>query len=209
MAPQPSKPAILAPHSPAADAPPLPTDAARDGKELIVQRGADISHACFCCNQPTAARITRNLRCSKSGIFHRGAGSSGGSLLFILDVIEFILFIAFVLIDIPASRKRKLTYGLCAKHLKQRRRMTLGFPLLLALGLAAWVFVFADINAPVYFGLPAAIIGSLTLLGAAFVYFSRPGPTLAGENPKYLWLAHAGEPFLKNFPEQKKPKPKT
>jgi len=159
----------------------------RDGDRLIVHRGADISSTCFCCGQPSVARITTHLRRRKSNVFGRGVHSTS-SIMLILDLLQLVLFFLMVLADIPASRKRPLTYGLCARHLRKRRLMLIASPLSLVIGVALWVYEFRNLNAPVYIGLPAAIFGTAMLATSGFLYFWSPGPTLVAEDPDLLWI---------------------
>jgi hypothetical protein len=159
----------------------------RDGDRIIVPRGADISSNCFCCGQKSAARITTHLRRKKSNVFGRGVHSTS-SIMLILDLLQLLVFFLLVLADIPASRKRPLTYGLCASHLRKRRLMLIASPLSLAIGVALWVYEFRNLNAPVYIGLPAAILGTAFLAASGFLYFWSPGPTLDAEDPRLLWI---------------------
>ena len=159
----------------------------RDGDRIIVPRGADISSSCFCCGQKTVARITTHLRCKKSNVFGRGVHSTS-SIMLILDLLQLLVFFLLVLADIPASRKRPLTYGLCASHLRKRRLMLIAFPLSLAIGVALWVYEFRNLNAPVYIGLPAAIVGTALLAASGFLYFWSPGPILVAQDPRLLWI---------------------
>jgi hypothetical protein len=159
----------------------------RDGDRLIVRRGADISATCFCCGQTTVSRITTHLRRKKSNVFGRGVHSTSSIMLF-LDLLQLVVFFLLVLADIPASRKRPLTYGLCASHFRKRRLMLIGSPLALVIGIALWVYEFRNLNAPVYIGLPAAILGTGLLAASGFLYFWSPGPTLVAEDPHLLWI---------------------
>ncbi len=185
-----------------------PQDVARDGNRLIVPRGGDISGLCLCCGQASAGRITCHLRRANGGVFHKSTGSSSGSsLLLILDLLELVLFCLMFVTDLPASRKRKLTYGLCAKHLSKRRWMRTSAPVVFLLGVVLLGYMFTHTSAPAYIGIPAAIVGIGSIAGGPMLYFMSPRPSLAGENPQYLWLKGAGKALLDQYPQQKKSTP--
>jgi hypothetical protein len=112
---------------------------ARDGKRLIVHQDADISRTCLSCGEPSDGRpIVCPPRMDKSGVFHH---TPLMNLPWWFYLIECLLYFLFFFIDLPASRRRKLTYGLCRTHRRKRLLMLLGSPLgaiagLLLLGIA-------------------------------------------------------------------------
>jgi hypothetical protein len=178
--------------------PPLPQCVTRDGDRLIVLRGADISGMCFCCGAPLVARITCHLRTRKGDVFGKGVYFTS-SILLILDLLQLILFFLMVLSDIPRARKRTLTYGMCARHLRKRRLMLIAAPITFAIGIALWVYEFRNLNAPVYIGLPAAILGTACLAGGVMFYLFAPGPALAAENEGHLWIKGCAQSLLDRY----------
>jgi len=66
--------------------------------------------------------------------------------------------------------------------------MLIASPLSLAIGAALWAYEFGNLNAPIYIGLPIAILGTALLAAAGFLYFWAPGPILVAQDPHLLWI---------------------
>jgi len=166
---------------------------ARDGKSLIVHRGANLSACCLACGERAVGRpITCHLRRDKSGVFHK---SPLMNLPLWFYAMEYLLYFFFVFYDFPASRKRKITYGLCRVHKRKRMLMLIGDPLGVVGGILLLGFgIFS--SAPMYLGLPATILGLGMLVAAPVLFRLSPGPRLTGQNEQYLWITGVGEKVL-------------
>jgi hypothetical protein len=168
----------------------------REGDRLIVLRGVDFSEYCFrCARESVGGPIVKYLKIDKSGAFHRPGQLAGGEGLFILDVLEFLLWLVWWVADWPKSRHRRISFGLCAEH--RRRRFlsrpftTLGIPI----GFVLVIFgIFGDLPDPMN-AIPIASGVALACLGMILAGYGKE-PKLAGENDRYLWIKGAGHPFL-------------
>ena len=172
----------------------------RDGDRLVVLRGADFSACCFrCARDPAGRPIVKYLHIDKSGAFHRPGLSGGGNALFLLDVLEFLLWLVWSIVDWPKSRRRRISFGLCTEHRRRRRLLraitNLGFPLGAVLAVAG---LFGDLAAPmdaIAFACGAALVTAGGIAAA-----SGSDPKLAGESAHFLWLKGAGQAFLDRQP---------
>jgi len=174
-------------------------DVARDGDRLIVHRNADISRYCLTCAKLSdGKRIASHLRMDKSGLGHK---TPLQNLPLWFSAIEFLLYLSSFIFDFSASRKRKLTYGLCAAHHRQRLLMVWGLPLAVVFGIAFLSYGLAS-SASTYIEMPAVMIGIGLLFTVFFTTGSVPGPQLAGQNENYLWIRGVGKKFLDAHPAQ-------
>jgi hypothetical protein len=77
--------------------------------------------------------------------------------------------------------------------------MHIASPLIFAIGIALYIYEFKNLNAPIYFGLPAAIIGLACLIGGPILYFAAPGPRLFAENQQQLWIQGCAQSILDQY----------
>jgi hypothetical protein len=172
---------------------------AREGKQLVVHRDADISQWCLCCAEPSDGRpITCHLRMDKSGLLHK---TPLRDLPLWFYVLEYALYFIYFVIDLPASRKRKLTYGLCSIHRRKRLLMLWGCPVCLLAGFALARTAFLG-SWSTFVGLGAMILGVGLLVAAWLLYGLAPGPVLTGQGDGFLWIKGAGEKFLSAHPSR-------
>ncbi len=176
----------------------------RDGKYLVVRRGANLSRFCLCCGRPANGKpIVKRLWLS-SGV-HTASGGSGASGIFAILQIIILLFGLFVLAsEWLDSRKRKVTFGLCQPHYTRR----------LALMAGAWAAFIGSIAALIVgvhlmptasaamqgtrFWMAVALIVAAPLLGCATFFLGYYVPSLGAykEVAGELWLKGAYPPFL-------------
>jgi hypothetical protein len=176
----------------------------RDGNRLIAPRGADFSAFCFQCAKASAGQpLTKYLRVDKSSLFHKPTGpGAASSALFVLDILEYLLWLVWWVVDWPKSRRRHIAFGLCAAH--RRRRLLLRMAAIAGLPLGAAVLIggiFADLADPLDF---IAVASGVALVGGGMVAAAcLPDPALAGENAEFLWLKGAGKAFLDRIPAKR------
>jgi hypothetical protein len=167
----------------------------RDGRQLVVQGGADISRFCVCCGRPSAGKPLR-MHFPVADDLSSGplGGGGGGLLLWIVAVVAIVLMRGK-----PAERT--VTFGLCEAHQRRRRAMIWASLAALFAGIGVfacglWASRFAgglahDLASTVMIAGP--IIGALVALGIAS---RRPRLWLGGEGGGRFWINGAGVAFL-------------
>ena len=182
----------------------------RDGKLLVVVRGADISRYCLCCGRPaTGNRITKHLftpmDTSTSGSSHGTTGSDPlSAILLVIQLILLLFFLLMLVAEWFSSRKRTVTFGLCELHHRQRKNLKT----------LVWCCIFAGIGLMVlgiklanHLPHPATWLATTACLGtftggallwvAAIILGTRaPSLSLRKEQAAMLWVKGAGESFL-------------
>jgi hypothetical protein len=173
----------------------------RDGDELLVPRGAVLSERCFRCGRPAAGKpLKTHLHVTNA--YHRKATTqSAASLMAILDLIAYAVFVVAFLIDLPAAGRRRLQFGLCGVHRAQRYWLRWSAALAALAGPVLWI---AALGFPVSEDVGAWLFlaGPILLWLAAFLSGLPVGPQLVGENAQVFRLSGAGKLFLAAFPDR-------
>jgi hypothetical protein len=176
-------------------------DVTRDGDRLVVPRAASLGDRCFLCGAP-AAGAPIAMRLHVTNPYHRSFHSTtGSSLLLLLDLFAYLVFAISFLIDLPASRRRRIGFGLCAAHRMRRRlwRWGAGIAVLTGAVLVPFALVYPLASGPS----AALFFGGLGLIYLAVLFSNvTAGPRLVAENPNAFWLAGAGKAFAGLYPDR-------
>ena len=90
----------------------------RHEKLLLIERGADLSHACLVCGKATAGPpIERHL--SAAHCASRKGIMQSSWLMLLWDLLALVLSAVWWLFDWRARRERVILFGLCARHRKK------------------------------------------------------------------------------------------
>jgi hypothetical protein len=179
---------------------------ARDADRLVVPHDAAFCDRCFVCGAPTAGKpIAMHLHVANT--YRRKVFSTtASSALAVLDLLAYVVFVFAFVVDLPASLRRRIQFGLCARH-RAKRRWLRGAAA--SSSLAGSLLVVAAIGFPFSTGAGAAVMftGLGLIFAAALVSGMDVGPRLATANARFFWLAGAGEEFLAAYPAVVKTRP--
>ncbi len=173
----------------------------RDGEQLLVPRDAVLAARCFRCGKPAAgAPLSTHLHVTNT-YRRKAVSASASSVLAILDLFAYAVYVVAFLLDLPAAGRRRFRFGLCAAHRAQRYGVRWSAALAAAAAPALWLValglpVAEDVGALLFLGGPA-----LLWLGA-FLSGLTVGPQLAGEDGRVLRLSGAGKGFLAAYGDQ-------
>src|SRR5664279_4066117 len=92
----------------------------RNGDQIVVPRNSSFPDHCFVCGKPAVGNpIAMHLHITNR--YRRNVFSiTAAGWLFALDVVAYLIFIVAFIIDLPASRRRRIQFGLCARHRAKR-----------------------------------------------------------------------------------------
>ena len=172
----------------------------RDGDELIAPRDASLTDRCFRCGKPAAGKALA-IHLHVTNAYHRKAiSASAASVLAILDLFAYAVFVVGFLVDLPAAGRRRFQFGLCGVHRAQRYWLRWSAATAAAAAPAAWI---AALGFPVPEDVGALLFlaGPILLWLAAFLSGLTVGPQLVGENAQVFRLAGAGKGFLAAYPD--------
>jgi hypothetical protein len=186
--------------APLAAATPVTDGVYRDGKLLVVRRGADVSDRCAKCGRPAAGTAyVRRLGDvgGTGGHFDGGDVGDGVAALIVLAIGLFVLLVWLLslLLDLADRRERTVVVGLCDEHQQLRRYVRraavvgwLVVPVALAVGILDAVrpphAAAACVTIGVACGL-AAVAG--LILGV--VARGYPNVRLAREDKGWMWVS--------------------
>jgi len=171
----------------------------RDGDELLAPRNALLVERCFRCGKPAVGGpLVTHLHVTNA--YHRNAVSlSASSLLAILDLFAYGVFVIAFLADLPAAGRRRFQFGLCGAHRAQRYWVRWSAALAATAGPALWI---GSLGFPVSedAGVLMFLAGPILLWLAALLSGLTVGPQLVGENARVFRLSGAGKGFLAAYP---------
>jgi len=177
---------------------------ARDGDQLVVPRGTDLSSDCFFCGKPASAKVKCRLR-QKNGLdMMQGGETSGDMITAIIMLLGLLVYVFVFVFDWSAARQRTLTYGLCTRHQKKRTWMLTSAPICLLAGIGALVFLLVHSNESFSVALTVGIVGAILAIVSASLYLAAPAPQLSGFNEQFLWVKGADETILARYPQMPK-----
>jgi hypothetical protein len=163
-----------------------PTNAWRDGKVLMVRKGAALPDRCLKCNAPADGyRFTRNL-----------------TWLHPNWVIVFLLSpIIYVIIYLILCARGKVSVGVCPEHRKKRTRAILWGWLIALAGVGSF---FAAGALPENL-VPVAIIGGFVLLFAGLIIGAVKSRILVTKqiDKHFIYLTKVSPDYLATWPEWK------
>ena len=183
---------------------PVPGVYRRD-RQLLVQRGADLSRACLVCARPASGGpIVRRLSVAR-WLTRKPVGGGGGSIMFWWDLIAFIFSMVWFVVDYPTRRKRIVKIGFCDSHRGKYVGFRWGGLVAKVLGLPLVIVgLFAQHLPP---GLEPAlfVVGMLLFMTGIFLPWAAPRVRLASETKDGMWVEGAGTPFLELYPPMPTP----
>jgi hypothetical protein len=178
----------------------MPAQIYRQDKLLFVPRGADLSHACLVCAQPTVGPpIKRHLPASR-WLSRQSSALTASWLMLVWDMVAFLISSIWWLVDARDRRERVVLFGLCAKHRQKYLLCRWSGWIGGILGTAAFVVAIFNEHLPDWLNSVLIGIGVAGLMTAFFAPSSAPTLQLTGENPHGMWVRGAGRPFAEQYP---------
>jgi len=159
-------------------------DAWRDGKMLVVRKGAELPDRCLKCAAPA-----RGYRFSRSLSWHKPVWA----LTFLISPILYALVYFFV------RWRARVTVGLCPRHRRNRARA-------IALG---WLAALAGLGSIIAGGMvsdslqPIALIGGIVLWFVGMICGAVGSQVLVPRriDKHFVWLSKVSPDYLAAFPD--------
>jgi hypothetical protein len=167
----------------------------RDGKQMVVRRGADVSSWCAKCGRPAAgaAYVRRLGEFGGSGGALEGGGDLGDGIFAIIVLVIYLFVFVFwllsLLVALAERRQRVVLVGLCDEHQRLRRTMR-------------WVGIVGWLTVPVAVAAIVLVLARPPRATAAFVTIIVAG-ALAALAGLIVGVVGRGYPSLRLVREDK------
>jgi hypothetical protein len=152
----------------------------RDGKTMVMAKGAYLPDRCVKCNAPA-----NGLRLKRKLSWHHP----------LLYLLAFGAMLFYLILAMALSKRVTVDFGICAEHLRRRRTlMAIGLGLLVAgilIPIVAFTYDYAGLG---LLGILLAIFSVVWLILANRIV------TVKKIDDYYLWLTGVNEQFLALFP---------